>query len=123
MKIVGHESTVFIDVDDTLVMWGKKAKKGQRLVAVTNPHSGEQHYLMPHKGHIKVLKDRKARGSFIVVWSSGGYKWSESVIKALKLESYVDLVMTKPHMYIDDKTAKHIMGEHLYIPFGDGYGY
>ncbi len=122
MKIITQESTIFFDVDQTLVMWGVKAKKGQRLVAITNPHWGEQHYLAPHVGHIKVLKDRFARGSFIVVWSAGGFAWANAVVKALELEKYVHLVMSKPHMYVDDKPAKHFMGEHLYIPFGDGYG-
>lgn len=122
MKIISQESTVFCDVDDTLVMWGFKAKKGQKLVAITNPHDGTQEYFATHPGHIKVLKDRKARGSFIVVWSSGGYAWANAVVKALGLEQYVDLVMTKPHLYMDDKQPSEIMGERLYIPFGSGYG-
>jgi len=121
MKTVKTESTIFCDVDDTLVMW-RKAKKGDKVVAVTNPHSGEQNYLVVHKGHVRVLKDRKSRGAHIVVWSAGGYAWAEAVVKALGLEEHVDLIMSKPLMYIDDKKAKHFMGEHLYIPYGDGYG-
>lgn len=119
--VVTKESTIFVDVDDTLVMWGK-AKKGEKTVAITNPHDGKQDYLRPHKGHIKVLKDRYSRGSFIVVWSAGGFAWAEAVVKALGLENYVDLIMTKPHIYIDDKEAVHVMGERLYIPYGNGYG-
>lgn len=122
MKVISQESTVFVDCDDTLVMWGVKARKGEKLVAVTNPHDGSQSYLAAHLGHIKVLKDRKARGSYVVVWSAGGYAWANSVVKALGLEPYVDLVMTKPHMYIDDKKAEEFMGEHLYIPYESGYG-
>lgn len=121
MKVIDKESTIFIDVDDTLVMWGK-IKKGQKSVAIINPHDGEQNYLAAHKGHIKVLKDRKARGSFIVVWSAGGFAWAKAVVKALGLENHVDMVMTKPHMYIDDKKSHEFMGEHLYIPYGTGYG-
>lgn len=122
MKIVDIESTIFVDCDDTLVMWGIKAKKGQKLIAITNPHDGTQDYLAPHKGHIKILKDRKARGSHIVVWSAGGFAWAAAVVKALGLESYVDQVMTKPHAYIDDKYAAEFMGERIYLPFGSGYG-
>lgn len=120
--VVEKESTIFIDCDDTLVMWGIKPKKGEKLIQITNPNTGEQNYLAPHLGHIKVLKDRKARGSFIVVWSAGGYKWAKAVVNALELKSHVDIVMTKPHMYIDDKKAEEFMGEHLYIPFNSGYG-
>jgi FMN phosphatase YigB (HAD superfamily) len=122
MIIVDKESTIFVDVDDTLVMWGVKAKKGQRLIQITDPYSNEQLYLLPHAGHIKVLKDRKARGSCIIVWSAGGYKWAKKVVEALKLTDYVDLVMTKPHMYIDDKPASEFMQERLYLSHESGYG-
>lgn len=121
MKIIESEQLVFCDVDDTLVMWGK-AKKGEKVIVVTNPYGKEQNYVRPHVGHIRILKDRKARGAHIVVWSAGGHKWAEAVIKALKLEQYVDTVMSKPLMYIDDKKAKDIMGEHLYLPYESGYG-
>jgi len=121
MKIIDKESIVFADVDDTLVMWGK-AKKGEKVVAITSPHDGKLEYLRPHKGHIKILKDRKSRGSYIIVWSAGGFAWAEAVVKALGLEKYVDQVMTKPHLYIDDKKAKEFMGEHVYLPYGGTYG-
>ena len=121
MKTIKQESTVFIDVDDTIVMWSVKAKKGEKVVSITNPNSGQQYYLPVHKGHLRVLKDRKARGSFIVVWSASGFAWAEAVVRALKIEDYVDLIMTKPHMYIDDKKASKWMGEHLYLPYRSGY--
>lgn len=122
MLTISEESTIFVDVDDTLVMWGQKPKTGQKRVKIVDPYSGEALFLTPHLGHIKVLKDRKARGSYVVVWSAGGNRWADAVVRALKLDSYVDLVMTKPHIYIDDKKASEFMQEHLYIPYGNGYG-
>jgi FMN phosphatase YigB (HAD superfamily) len=116
--VIDTESTIFFDVDDTLVMWGKEENR----IEVKEPYYGEPTFVTPHKGHIKILKDRKARGSFIVVWSAGGYRWAAAVIKALKLEEYVDLVMTKPHAYVDDKQPNEIMGERIYLPYGGGYG-
>ncbi len=121
MKVINQESTIFFDVDDTLVMWGK-AKKHEKVVHITCPYGSQQETLRPHKGHIKVLKDRSKRGSFIIVWSAGGYQWANAVVKALGLEDYVNLIMSKPQMYVDDKKAKDIMGERLYIPYGDEYG-
>lgn len=122
MKVINVESTIFIDVDDTLVMWDTMGLPLAELVTVTDPYHTNEVFLAPHYGHIKVLKDRKVRGSYIVVWSAGGYQWAESVVKALKLEAYVDLIMTKPHMYIDDKKAEEFMCERVYIPYGTGYG-
>ncbi len=121
-KVVRTESTVFVDCDDTLIMWNTELAAGKALVSVMNPHDGTYSHLVPHLGHIKVLKDRKARGSFIVVWSSGGFAWAEQVVKALGLQESVDLIMTKPHMYIDDKPCTAWMGEHLNLPFNSGYG-
>lgn len=125
MLIIDKESTIFIDVDDTLVMWGVDGVVGKDLIDVKCPHDGSSTYLAPHMAHIKVLKDRKARGSYIVVWSAGGFEWANAVVVALGLTKYVDLVMTKPHAHIDDKQPVDIMGEHIYIPFNptkNGYG-
>ncbi len=121
MKVVSQESIIVIDVDNTLIMWGK-AKRGEKAVHVTNPYDHKQETLRLHKGHIKVLKERHARGSYIIVWSAAGYQWANAVIRALGLEQYVDQIMTKPQMYIDDKQAHEILGERLYIPYGDDYG-
>jgi len=121
MQVIKTESTLFFDVDQTLVMWGKLKKK-YKAVAITCPYQGEQYYLRPHQGHIKVLKDRKVRGSFIVVWSAGGYAWAEAVVKALNLTNYVDLIMSKPHAYCDDKIATEFMGERIYLEIDDNYG-
>ena len=118
MIVVDTESTIFVDVDETLVMWGKPEDR----IVIYEPHYNEPVHVTPHKGHIKILKDRKARGSRIIVWSAGGYQWAEAVIKALNLEKYVDFVMTKPHAYLDDKTPSEFMGERIYLPYGGGYG-
>lgn len=121
MQVIRNEMLLKIDVDDTLVIWGK-IKRGEKAVAVTDPYSGEQVYLRPHQGHIKVLKDRKARGAHITVWSAGGYLWAQAVVKALNLEKYVDVCSSKPIMYIDDKEAHEILGERLYLGIDNKYG-
>ena len=118
MIIVDNESVIFCDVDDTLIMWGKEKDR----IEVIEPLYGEPTLVTPHKGHIKILKDRKARGSKIIVWSSGGYRWAAAVVKALNLEEYVDFVMTNPIAYIDDKEPYDIMGQRIYLPFDEGYG-
>lgn len=120
MKVLKEEHLVMCDVDDTLIMWVGANVVGIKLIA--NPLTGEHHYVLPHKGHIKILKDRYARGSKIVVWSAGGYAWAEAVVEALGLTQYVSLIMSKPMMYIDDKKADEILGERCYVPYGSGYG-
>lgn len=121
MKVINSEMNIYVDVDDTLVIWGK-SMPNERVIAIKDPYDGTEHLLKPHAGHIKVLKDRKARGAIIHVWSANGYKWAEAVVRALQLEQYVDYVQSKPILYIDDLEAHEILGERLYLGKNSEYG-
>lgn len=122
-RLVQNESVLCVDVDNTLVIWGQEDVPNIELIAVANPlNPTDVSLLQPHNGHIKILKDRYLRGSHIIVWSAGGYRWAEAVVKALKLERYVSTIMSKPFAYIDDKEASEWMGEHIYLAPDDTYG-
>jgi hypothetical protein len=121
MIVIENEQLVMVDVDDTLIMWGD-IEEGDASVVVYDPYDGRPSKFRIHEGHIKVLKDRKTRGAHVTVWSSGGYKWAEAVVEALKLKDYVDVVSSKPFMYIDDKEASDILGERLYLGSRSNYG-
>lgn len=120
MLIFPCKQTTFFDVDDTLVMWNATQQEldargvwfecppSTWTVDPTDPHSvpapvpAWQERLLPHRYHIEQLKKHKIRGHTIVVWSAGGYDWAAAVVKALKLEEYVDLVISKPIWAYDD---------------------
>lgn len=120
MKTIVSEQIIMWDVDQTLVVWGP-IKKGDKIVHITCPYSGKQETLRIHLGHVKILKDRHARGATNIVWSAGGYQWATAVVKALSLQPYVHLTLSKPIMYVDDKPASAILGEHLYLQPEDSY--
>lgn len=111
MKVLPDKATVYFDVDDTLVMWGKKSA----LPVVINA-LGFTEKLKPHLGHIKRLKRHHNRGHVVVVWSQAGTEWAEAVVNALGLSEFVDLVVTKPAAYYDDIDCEHYMGKALYFP-------
>ena len=116
VKTVGNEVNVFCDFDDTLVHWDELFfQPGDGKVKIIDPYDKSVNYLKPHKKHIRLLKKMKGRGNFIIVWSAGGYKWAEAVVKALKLEDIVDLVMTKPAKYVDDLDASIWIGSRIYL--------
>lgn len=121
MQIIKNENNIYFDVDETLVLWGK-IKKGEKCIAITDPYDGTQRYLRPHVGHIKVLRDRKARGATIHVWSANGWQWAKAVVSALGLQDHVDFVLSKPIMYVDDLEAHEILGERLYLGKDSAYG-
>lgn len=118
MYISEDKYTSYWDCDDTLVMWHKPGSEemytsfDEGAIAIDN--YGEI-YVMPHWKHIQALKEFSARKQVVIVWSAGGSSWAAKVVRALKLERYVDAVLTKPHVYFDDLDCKAFMGDRKYI--------
>lgn len=88
------------DVDDTLIMWS--IPEGYTGPLVETNLDGFKDKGIPNFHAIANLKKMKARGYAIVVWSAGGSEWAESVVKALHLEKYVNVVMPKIDFHLDD---------------------
>lgn len=101
------------DVDGTLIGKGKKKPfKG----AVELTYGDETLYYKPHEEHIRYLKHCSNSGDLIIVWSKNRYQWAEAVVKALKLEAYVDICMCKLTRHIDDKqTFEEIVGTRIFF--------
>ncbi len=88
-----------VDVDDTLVLWDDIHP---RTLKMFEPVIGEIIKIAPHWPNIRLLREKSRRGATIIVWSQGGYKYAEAIVKALGLEEYVDFVLSKPTAVIDD---------------------
>lgn len=123
MKVIRSEYPVPVDVDSTLVMHMKQplAHKHEDAIRVRDSAEGGYIYVLPHKPNIRLLKEEKSRGAHIIVWSRGGFQWATDVIKALKLQKYVDIVMTKPLTYIDDVKVSDWMKYRVWLPFEADY--
>ncbi len=126
MKIIDSEHVVMVDVDDTLVLWGKDHRIPLAATCDNNfndhrklfvdPYTGDNLYLTPHNVHIRLLRQYKGRGFTIVVWSMAGVRWSESVVKTLGIEDIVDYCMSKPSKHLDDKSeVDSIIGSRVYL--------
>jgi len=103
--------TVMVDCDDTLVTWAiPKGWNGDTIdVECRNFHN----VCVPNKHNINLLIKLASRGHSVIVWSGGGADWAESVVKALELEPFVEVVMGKPTYYIDDKhDPREWIGKH-----------
>ena len=103
MKVYESENIVCFDVDDTLVIWN--VPPGEEGNTRVFDNFGFKEKLLPHRAHIKLLKQFKARGQFVIVWSQGGHQWASEVVKYLELTEYVDLIMAKPKWIVDDLPA------------------
>lgn len=106
MIVIKSTPVVYFDVDNTLVSPGYSYLNGMKLGGI---------YWKINVPHVKLIKEMKARGHTIVVWSAGGPKWAAQVVKKLKLQDHVDLVIEKPRWYFDDKPASEWMGQPDYI--------
>jgi hydroxymethylpyrimidine pyrophosphatase-like HAD family hydrolase len=116
MRVIDNEMIVCFDVDDTIVKWsGNHTQPHTHAIEFTDPYNNDLVFLIPHKKHINLLKQLKNRGYTIIVWSGGGYRWAETVVNTLKLESYVDTAMSKPAKYVDDLQAHDILGSRIFL--------
>lgn len=100
---------VYLDVDDTLIMWAPSQEDLDRY-GIDFEHTYDngttaKGRLLPHRVHIRQLKRHSERGHTIIVWSAGGEEWAYAAVKALGLEDFVDYTMEKPRWAYDDKKA------------------
>lgn len=131
MIVIPCKQTTFYDVDDTLVMWDATPEElAEHGIDFECPGSlvffdeeDKPHYapgwkarLVPHRYHIEQMIKHKMRGHTNIVWSAGGYDWAEAVIRALKLERYVDLVISKPIWCYDDLPANEFIPKPKWRP-------
>lgn len=130
MNVTRNDNVVYFDVDDTLVMWSWAAEFNDQVITFDN--WGHAVQLVPHKKHIELMRQFKARGHYVIVWSQGGYAWAEAVCKTLGIEHLVDEVKTKPKWIIDDlspsvwmtRSYMDLNGKRLLDdPYGAGRGY
>lgn len=111
MKIIDSELLVQFDIDSTLVFDCLMTHPD----AIKIDYYGTIKYVRPHFRHIELLKSFHARKYFVIVASANGHSWAQSVVNLLKLDSYVDLIMTKVKTYVDDLPCEKWMCDHVYI--------
>lgn len=102
------------DIDDTLVMWYIPSDyKGPLLKITTNGYTEE---CIVNRPAVEHLKKMKRRAFSVIVWSAGGSDWAEAVVRALRIEEYVDIIMPKIDHHLDDiLDPKDKIGKWQYI--------
>lgn len=88
---------VYFDVDQTLINWDSTGK--QELILQDGDF---KYHVSAIQEHVLLMKEFKAVGWQVVVWSQGGADHAERVVKLLGMEKYVDLIVSKPQVYVDD---------------------
>lgn len=118
-----EKPTVYFDVDSTLVFTQAETPIDPTLFNMDNyitVNEGEfKRVFTVHDKHVECIKDFKARGHNVVVWSAGGADWASLVIDNLGLQEYIDVIMPKPDWYFDDLEVSKWMTNHCYIGMHD----
>lgn len=124
MKIIDSEQLICVDCDETLLLWDTPVTPDNEKNVVTffDPYAGYQVSVLTHPAHIKIVKDRKARGATIILWSQSGYQWAMQTAKACGLLEHVDYCASKPIAIIDDKPAADWLQEQIYLKPTSKYG-
>jgi predicted phosphatase len=112
MEIVRKEPRPF-DVDNTLIVHGPNPNIPR--IPVYDPESKKFVDMGINLSMVKLLREEKYRGAFIIVWSRGGSEWAKNVVLALGLDNYVDLVITKPYVYFDDVPVEKWLESRIYL--------
>lgn len=105
-----RQKDIYFDVDSTLILY----ESGSPNSILISQEGYSDVIVSPHIGHILKIKQLKADGHRVCVWSAAGAAWSKAVVKALGLENYVDFCLEKPDFYFDDLNSSEWMGKRLY---------
>lgn len=110
MQVIKSTKIVYYDVDNTLVFSLREYPHqiSNEIIKI----NGRKFWV--HLPHVETVRDFKARGHTVVVWSAGGAEWAENVVTALKLNDVVDLVISKPDWIWDDKEPNEFMPARFY---------
>lgn len=115
MQVIKSEMTSFWDIDGTLIV-GRNDEGATRNVSIPDPLDKTKYIVVsPNDSMIRLMREERHRGAFIVVWSRGGHEWAESVIKALNLVELVDVIMSKPMAYFDDKDVSEWLPYRVFL--------
>lgn len=111
MQVIKSTRLVCFDVDETLAL--TERPYGFVSNCIEDVETGQTFW--SHDRHIKLLKQFKARGFTILVWSQGGAAWAKLVLKAYKIDKHVDFVMDKPTWVVDDLPVSAWIGPSIYL--------
>ncbi len=104
-----------VDVDGTLIIHTRDTITASERIDVVDPLTGKNIRVRINKAMVRLLKEEHHRGSYILVWSRGGYEWARNVIQALDLVPYVHQIMSKPLVYLDDTDVSGWMKDRVFI--------
>jgi hypothetical protein len=112
MKTIKSDRVVMIDCDDTLILWDKSEHDPSTYIEINC--YGQTSVVVPHQKQLNTIHKFIKLGYTLIVWSASGWEWAEAVGKAVGIDDYVQLYLSKPRYYMDDIPCNEWMGPRVY---------
>lgn len=114
-EVFKYENVLPVDVDETLITKVPTGTTRPSNCIFLEYGKGVEVFL-PCTDNIRLLIHHKITRNYgIIVWSANGKEWAEKVVRTLDLHQYVDIIMTKPNKYVDDKPVSNWMPNQIYL--------
>jgi hypothetical protein len=110
-KKIEGDRTLFVDCDDTLVMWD--LSRYPNLPRIEMDCYGPV-VLVPNQKNVNLVRKFSLLGYTIIIWSQTGADWAEAVAKAVGLDEHAAAFMAKPRYHLDDLPSAAWCGERLW---------
>lgn len=120
--------TIAFDVDSTLLLYGHEVTPEVYATlpsvfissGISGTYVSTREYKV-HTKHVEAVKQVKAEGAKVIVWSAGGEEWARQAVEALQLQDYVDVIIAKPDAFYDDLPSSEFLPNisRRYIKYGD----
>lgn len=115
MITINSDFIAAFDVDNTLITPEKNNPHPDDVLSIVDPYTNTTKKRIAYKPNIELMKSYRSRGYTIVVWSHGGYRWAEAVVKALNLQNIVDYCQAKPSKMVDDLPVDKGIGQTIFV--------
>lgn len=119
MQYLNTEQLICVDVDDSIILWNTDRIKDNFF---KNPFTGQKHSVAIHKPHVRVIKQRLARGATVILWSASGPAWAKAAAFMCDIKGDNLIIAPKPIFHLDDKPAENWMGPRMYMDPDDQWG-
>lgn len=113
MRIIDNENIRPFDVDGCLIC---AIDKSPITVDVYDAVTKSTIKVGVNQAMVRLVREERHRGGYILVWSRSGYEWATNVVKALGLDGVVHQVMSKPIAYFDDTPVEEWLKDRVFLP-------
>lgn len=104
IKISDSQRISYFDVDETLIShFPTEEVKTMDYSGIQLNFNGVTRFIYPMHKNIDLISELRLCGYQIAIWSMSGSDHAERIVKLLKIEHLVDVILPKPHLYVDDK--------------------